>query len=94
MVSKFTPASRRRSIRCWDWGLSSHVLQRAGGDLPHVVHGGQFFLRGRHQRVQRAEARRKDLPRLTAHLTDAEGVEQAGQVLSLGLVNGGNEVLR
>ena len=70
------------------------ALQELRGDLADVIHGGQLFDRGVHQRVHRAEALREHTRGLCADLADAKGAEQLGKIVLLGAVNGGDGVLR
>ena len=74
-------------------GAGKPVHNALGGDGADVVHLGEFLHCGRLEVVQGAEALGQDLARLLPHLADAEGKEQPGQVLALGLLDGGEQVL-
>ena len=79
--------------------MSSHLgagqpgEDAAGGDLPHVIHGGQLLQGGVLQGLHGLKPGGQDLARLLPHLADAKGVDQPGQVLALGPLNGGHEIL-
>ena len=97
-----TPLLRRRHV---DAGLpqpldqvpalgACHPVQDAPcGDFPNVVHGGELLQGGVLQVFQRLEPCGQDLARLLPHLTDTEGVNQPGQVLLLGLFQGGQQLV-
>ena len=47
-----------------------------------------------HQRVERAELPREQLSGLFAYLTDAEGKNEAREVISTAFVDGGKQIFR
>ena len=69
------------------------VQDALGSDGPDVVHSGELLQGGALDGVQGVEPGGQDFARLLPHLPDAEGVQQPGQVLLLGALNGGDQVL-
>ena len=67
------------------------VLRRDRADVAHL---SQFLRRRLHQRVQRAEGLGQHLGRLLAHLTDAEGEDQAADVVLFAGLDRRQELLR
>ncbi|CAN4048862.1 Sigma-70 family RNA polymerase sigma factor, partial [Dysosmobacter welbionis] len=64
------------------------------GDAAHVGNLRQRLLCGGHQRVHGAEVGGEGLGGLLPHLPDAQAVQQAAQVVGLGVLNGPDQVLR
>ena len=75
-------------------GRSQIVHDAAGGHSTHVVDLRQRLLRGCHQGIHGAKMHGQHLGRLLTYLTDAQAVDQLGEVVLLGLGDGTNQVVR
>ena len=62
------------------------------GDLTHIVNGGQIFHGGIHQCIQRTKGACQDFSCFHAHLTNAQGIDQAAYILRFALLYGSQQL--